>query len=172
MIHHDLFTFTLFFAPAFCLTFLLCYTTLTTKELCSMSICLVVVAGIALVSVAEGGFSQAIIALVVGVFSLSGVLLGVAAGLVRRHMRKKGRWQPWVIVGACVLSAVLSALLSASNPLQYSEQETIYIYGELGAYAVLTLSATLLGSLISVAASAIQRRKKTAPPAPSEKESL
>ena len=164
MIHHDLFTFTLFFAPAFCLTFLLCYTALTTKELWSMSICLVVVAGIALVSVAEGGFSQAIIALVIGVFSLSGVLLGVIAGLVRRHMRKKSRWQPWLAVAAVVLSAVLSALLSASNPLQYSEQETIYIYGELGTYAVLALSSALLGSLISAAASALRRRKTTPPP--------
>jgi Putative regulator of cell autolysis len=156
MINRDLLIFALFFVPGFCLTFLLCYTATTTKELWFMSICVAVVVGIALIGVAEGGgLSQAFVALFVGVFSLPGILLGVAAGLVRRHMRKKGRWQPWAVVGAVILSALLCALLSAGNPLQYSEQETIYIYGELGTYAVLALSSALVGSLLSAVVSAV-----------------
>jgi len=158
MFDRDAFVFIMFAAVPFCLPFLLSYTMLSAKGLWT-SLLFVAFAGAILIAFTEGGLSQGIAMLVVGVFFLPGGLLGVIAGLLRRHLGKKNKWLPWKLVGAFVLSALICALLSARTPIRHSGQPPIYIHGYLGMYTMLVLTTAAFGSLISATAHALQRRK-------------
>ena len=161
----DMFVLVMFAAVPFCLPFLLSYTKLLARGLW-VSLLVVALVGGAMVAFTEDGFSQSIAALVIGVLFLPGGLLGVIAGLMRRHLRKTNKWLPWKIVGGFILSAVVSVLLSISKAHSYGGPP-IYITGYYGMYAMLVLTVTVFGSAISAGASALQRRK-TAPPTSEE----